>query len=90
MTVLRQSRLMLGEPHAGLSAAQTNPMIDAIRAKMAAQFSDAVGQDLEAGRLDFRLASAPGAEAFETEDHLDVVRLLGDRQDIAAIRSTGD
>jgi hypothetical protein len=63
MTVLRQSRLMLDEPHAGLSPAETNPMIDAIGAMMAAQISDTVGQDLEAGRLDFRLASAPGAEA---------------------------
>jgi toxin ParE1/3/4 len=27
---------------------------------------------------------------FETEDYLDVVRLLGDRQDIAAILSAGD
>ena len=27
---------------------------------------------------------------FETEDHLDVIRLLGDRQDIAAILSSGD
>ena len=27
---------------------------------------------------------------FETEDHLDVIRLLGDRQDFAAILSTGD
>ena len=27
---------------------------------------------------------------FETEDHLNVVRLLGDRQDIAAILSAGD
>jgi toxin ParE1/3/4 len=25
---------------------------------------------------------------FETEDHLDVVRLLGDRQDISAILNT--
>lgn len=27
---------------------------------------------------------------FEAEDYLDVVRLLGDRQDMAAILSTGD
>lgn len=27
---------------------------------------------------------------FETEDRLDVIRLLGDRQDIAAILSSGD
>ena len=27
---------------------------------------------------------------FEAEGHLDVVRLLGDRQDIAAILSVGD
>ena len=27
---------------------------------------------------------------FETEDHLDVIRLLGDRQDVAAILSTDD
>ena len=27
---------------------------------------------------------------FETEDHLDVIRLLGDRQDIAAILNSGD
>lgn len=27
---------------------------------------------------------------FETEDHLDVVRLLGDRQDIIAILTTGE
>lgn len=27
---------------------------------------------------------------FETEDHLDVVRLLGDRQDIAAILTADD
>jgi len=63
MTVLQQSRRMLDEPHAGLSPAKTNPMIGAIGAMMAAQISDTVGQDLEAGRLDFRLASAPGAEA---------------------------
>ena len=27
---------------------------------------------------------------FETENYLDVIRLLGDRQDVAAILSTGD
>lgn len=27
---------------------------------------------------------------FETEDHLDVIRLLGDRQDIAVILTSGD
>jgi len=46
-----------------LSPAETNPMIDAIGAMMAAQISDTVGQDLEAGCLNFRLASRAGCRS---------------------------
>lgn len=60
--------------------------------RMPAMGSPRLGQSCEiAGLRSWRVAGFPMQWLyFETEDHLDVVRLLGDRQDIAAIPSAGD
>jgi hypothetical protein len=70
------------------------PRIDSLVATEPAQISEAVGRDLEARRAGFRSWRVGGLPMqwlyFETEDYLDVVRLLATRQDIAAILSNGD
>ncbi len=66
IAVLRQSCRMLDEPHAGLSPAKTNPVLDAIGAMMAAQISDTVGQDVVVSTFDRhprRRAEAHGGSA---------------------------
>jgi len=60
--------------------------------RMPAMGSPRLGQMCEiAGLRSWRVTGFPLQWFyFETADHLDVVRLLGDRQDIAAIMSEAD
>jgi toxin ParE1/3/4 len=60
--------------------------------RMPAMGSPRMGQLCEiAGLRSWRVAGFPMQWLyFETENHLDVVRLLADRQDIEAILSAGD
>ena len=60
--------------------------------RMPAMGSPRLGQLCEiAGLRSWRVAGFPMQWFyFETEDHLDVIRLLGERQDIEAILNAGD
>ena len=77
----------LGEPMFNAALAALKPI-----QRMPAMGSPRLGQLCEIpGLRSWRVEGFPMQWLyFETEDHLDVIRLLGDRQDIAAILISGD